>query len=130
MTLRERIAIMLFAQDDEVSFREAEYMLLEPLKDLLWADGKHFGDCTNEPQTCCRCLHEGYLKEADQILALIKEVGYVKLADDQSLPKIPEIASDLSGYQRFIKDQPIAGIYITAQQDMHKEGWRYRIKYC
>ncbi len=32
--------------------------------DPLWRGDKHFGDCTNEPMTCHRCLIEEWEDEA------------------------------------------------------------------
>jgi len=29
-----------------------------------WQDGKHFGDCTNEPETCYRC----WIEEFDAVI--------------------------------------------------------------
>jgi len=49
-------------------------------------------------------------REVSHILTLIKEAGYVKLADDQSLPEKP-----------FYPDK---SIYCETQQDMLKAGWR------
>lgn len=74
--LREKIAIALVARDDELSLEEAEPM---------WNSWKvvaqegHHGDCTNEANTCSKCLVDRTYKDADQIIALIKEAGYVKL---------------------------------------------------
>ncbi len=60
-------------------------------------------------------MKEYYRKSADQILALLKENGYVKLADDQ---KLPDDKTD--GH---MKDSHDVG-YIVAQQDMLKDKFR------
>lgn len=52
------------------------------------------------------------IEVTDQILALIKEAGYVKLAEDQSLPE-KEFISSNENYR-----------YAEAQKDMLKAGWR------
>ena len=53
----------------------------------------------------------GYYADADQVLALIEEAGYVRLADDQSLPQ-----NNYWGYG--------SGIYHTAQVEMYECNWR------
>ena len=53
--------------------------------------------------------------KADQILSLIKEAGYVRLAD-QSLPPMPKFYDDWGG------ESAKAG-YLQAQADMLKQGW-------
>jgi hypothetical protein len=63
--LREALeaAIWDFEYDDMVGQwpRMLEVMNGNP----LWADGKHCGDCTNQPHTCQRCLVEDIQKRAD-----------------------------------------------------------------
>ena len=60
-------------------------------------------------------LGDGYeqpsLDLAGGILGLIKEAGYVKLADDQNLPVIPRGSYSNADYLR-------------GQSDMLKAGWR------
>lgn len=47
--------------------------MIESLNDPEWADGKHFGDCTNYPMTCMRCLIDGFKEEAGELMAMLKE---------------------------------------------------------
>jgi len=61
-----------------------------------------------------------FLGDADQILALIKEAGYVKLADDQGLPE-PEI--EKSKLSRFGKNWYTTG-YMECRGEMLKSGFR------
>ena len=53
-----------------------------------------------------------YLNSADQILALIEESGYVKLAENQELPEHPEVINESHRW------------YVQGQKDMAKAGWR------
>lgn len=46
--------------------------------DPLWADGHHFGDCTNQPQTCSRCFLETY----ERLVRETEEVGLEYVIDD------------------------------------------------
>lgn len=77
-----------------------------------------FGDCWGITGTVddesWRRLERHCFHSADQILALIKDAGYVKLAGNQSLPHIP--------YTGLARQK-----YHEAQQDMLKEGFR-RVK--
>lgn len=86
--LREKIAVFLVARDDEMSLEEGAKML-DSWK--VVAQEGHYGDCTNEPNTCSRCLVDRTYEEANNIFALIEEANYVKLADDQSLPRNPNV---------------------------------------
>jgi len=36
-----------------------------------WYDGKHFGDCTKECNTCMRCLVNNLRREAEDVLDLV-----------------------------------------------------------
>ncbi len=56
----------------------------------------------------------------DQILALIKQAGYIKLADDQSLPE-PDI--EKSNLSRFGKNWYTTG-YMECRGEMLKAGFR------
>ena len=51
--------------------------------DPHWANGKHFGDCTNQCQTCQRCLVEGIKKDsvmlAERIRAALHEASKAPL---------------------------------------------------
>jgi hypothetical protein len=66
-------AILLFAADavlvGDMPNREAalswSIRIFESADtDPLWANGRHEGDCTNQPMTCTRCLCEEYIEEA------------------------------------------------------------------
>lgn len=115
--MRERIAVSLIARDEEVSFEDAA---------LMWDKWKqsaqegHYGDCTSQPITCMKCLVDDFYGYADQILALIKEANYVKLADDQSLPELPPYSQMDSIASSISKEVG----YKDAQQDMFKAGFR------
>jgi len=52
---------------------------------------------------------DSYYKMADRIHALYKEAGYVKLAEDQSLPDV------------WVRDIPSGKL---VQEDMWNKGWR------
>ena len=61
-----------------------------------------------------------FLEDADQILALIKQAGYVKLSDDQSLPVPDNKPVFLSKDMKEVYDTA----YSIAQDDMLKAGFR------
>jgi len=64
-----------------------------------------------------------YYRRANQIMALIKQAGYVKLAEDQSLPQVPEAPI-------YFSQEGAVGWsngYQIAQEGMLKVGFR-RIK--
>ena len=61
---------------------------------------------------------------ADQILALIEEAGYVKLADDQSLPEQLTWCS-LDG----VAIRGATSVYTIAQWDMLRDGWQ-KVEIC
>jgi len=68
-----------------------------------------------------------YYRRADQILAFIKKAGYVRLADDQSLPENPYAKGNVRsvGGTMVIGYDPISGgVYQEAQDDMLKAGFR------
>ena len=108
--LREKVCIQLVARDDDISFMEASTMWLAFKTRSL--EG-HYGDCTNQPVTCALCLVECFNEEATEILALIKEAGYVKLADDQDLPQNP-----------MSQNITLGRLYQRAQQEMLAAGFR------
>ncbi len=78
----------------------------------------------DKPYKCQVCEQIGNCAEclADQILALIKEAGFVGLDPDQSLPDIPLLTTrhDDPGYL----DGWIRNASEKTQQDMLKAGWR------
>ncbi len=87
------------------------------------------GDIDRDDWTEDGCLPSHYcFRKAKEILAVIKETGYVKLADDQSLPDkqfikfkaIPELTMPV---QKELADTAIM-VYEQSQQDMLKAGWR------
>lgn len=47
---------------------EYERCIKAPLNDEPWRDGKHLGDCTGDPCPCSRCIYEGLIEEAQEIL--------------------------------------------------------------
>ena len=57
----------------------------------------------------------------DEILALIKEAGYVRLADDQSLPALTNI---VSGIRTKSKDGWFLSGQCLAFDRMFRAGWR------
>ena len=68
-----------------------------------------------DPEEAQEALHE----DADEIIALLKENGYVRLADDQTLPTTAERP------QKITFDPPnyLAGL-CDGQTDMLKAGWK------
>ena len=68
-----------------------------------------------------------WLAYADEILALIKQGGYVKLNSDQSLPKNPYDEGEVKcvgGTTSLSYDFISIGAYKQAQEDMLKRGFR------
>jgi len=73
---RERIIILLVARDEELTVEDAKIhwdKWVAALNEEPWANSKHAGDCTNEPQTCIRCLVESYYRDADLIIEKLLE---------------------------------------------------------
>ena len=103
--VKEKIAIFLVARDDEISLEEAAIMW-DAWKRAAVERG-HFGDCTNEPETCFRCLVSKVYEDVGTILSI---TGMAILADDQSLPRA------------FASDDSIKGV-LDYQQDMLKAGF-------
>ena len=69
-TRRDTIARALFLHEYDDCSTEQWKRLLDSLETApFWANGKHSGDCTNEPFTCNRCLAEEIYKGADTIIA-------------------------------------------------------------
>ena len=110
LLLREKLAIQLIARDDKISC-EAAYAMWSKWKAA--SSQGHKGDCTGQPEPCARCVVEMLYRDADDLLALIKEAGYVKLAADQDCPPLP-----------MTKTVYEIGLYEKAQQDMLKAGFR------
>lgn len=50
------------AVEDAVAY--AERIAASVDTDPMWANGRHDGDCTQQPQTCARCLLDEYIEEA------------------------------------------------------------------
>jgi len=92
-----------------------EETLKEEIARLIWMDGGQvdFG---------FKFLNKEWIgfRVAHQILALVKEEGYVKLADDQGLPE-PEI--EKSKLSRFGKNWYTTG-YMECRGEMLKSGFR------
>ena len=85
--------------------------LREKIAKLLYTYENQYDNLHNE-DSFMRGL---YLGKADRILALIKEAGYVKLAENQELPPIAQLATFNSAVKAFC-----AG----TQQNMLKAGFR------
>lgn len=71
-------AVLLLASDLAFEHPDAESALAWARRiensvdnDPLWADGKHCGDCTQQPHTCSRCLLESY----EDVARAIEEDG-------------------------------------------------------
>jgi hypothetical protein len=60
-------------------------------------------------------------KEAKQLIATIKQAGYVRLAEDQNLPKTPMFANCQLAHVCCI---PLQSKYQLGQQDMLKAKFR------
>ena len=43
-------------------------------KDELWGNGKHFGDCTNQPITCNTCLVDSTRREARYVFEFVSKL--------------------------------------------------------
>ena len=63
-----------------------------------------------------------FYNSAEQILSFIEEDGYVKLAENQSLPLCP--TQEVVGRHLFDFDRRKSLPYLQAQQDMREQGWR------
>lgn len=80
--VRDRVAFAFYYQDhlwqydeeeSENNFRSALRFwrrMKHSLKMPQWKDGKHSGDCTDEPCSCHRCFMERYYKMAEKIIDL------------------------------------------------------------
>ena len=90
--LKEKIAIFLVARDDEISLEDAEAMWNK--WKIVSTERGHSGDCTNEPETCSKCLVSKVYEDVDTILSI---KGIAILADEQSLPELPEFYDDWGG---------------------------------
>ena len=102
-------------QIKEVKMTEPEF--IEKLEAILEA-----GDIVlNPPDDLAEFINKETLKKlrVAQILALIREAGYVKLAKDQHLPQAPVTLID-----KMVKQRLTRSPYSLAQQDMLKAGWR------
>ena len=100
--LRERIAILLIARDEEMTYDEARRLWT---RWKLVAEGGHHGDCTNEPHTCAKCTVNKTNKQVANLITLIKEAGYVRSADYQERLnaleiRVQQIEDVLTEYRR------------------------------
>jgi hypothetical protein len=81
--MREKIAFALYYGDcllenDLSEYSEKDFKTSinhwKYMKSLLdespWDNGKHRGDCTQEPFTCQRCIMESYYNRAEKILSI------------------------------------------------------------
>jgi len=48
--------------------KEYQRCMKDPLEEEPWKDGKHLGDCTNDPCSCCRCLYEESIEDVKKEL--------------------------------------------------------------
>ena len=69
----------------------------------------HWSDCPSEHK-------EVYLFYADEVLSIIKEAGYVQLAEDQRLPSSGEVV--------LLDAEPFKKGYHLGQLRMVETGWR------
>jgi hypothetical protein len=94
----------------------------EKLAKVYYSKGYSLMDWDTSPH------REAYLAIADQILALIKEAGYVRLADDQTLPEIGcENGLGICGGDGECNANcwlKIPRAKYVAQQDMLNNNWR------
>lgn len=90
--VKEKIAIFLVARDDEISLEEA--VIMWDAWKRAAAERGHFGDCTNEPETCFSCLVDSTYEDADTILT-IKNIAI--LSDEQSLPDLNLLTTNILG---------------------------------
>jgi len=84
---------------------------------------------TNIKHDRCMPCWEDWIEHAliDPILALIKEEGYVKLSDDQTLPENPKARARLGSVDYHEYNGSFVNtytVYKQAQQDMLKAGFR------
>jgi hypothetical protein len=69
----ELLCIALLHSDEDWTFEEFEDPKMIKGSLRIWNSIKrdsdiHFGDCTKQIQTCCKCLMEHYIKVAENIL--------------------------------------------------------------
>ena len=83
--------------------KDVREQILELYRNCAGDDCNGKAGCKEHKYDCAICF-------SDQILTLLKENGYVKLADDQELPECTD-------YWR-------SWGYSQAQQDMLKAGWK------
>lgn len=72
--------------------------LRESMNDPIWADGKHCGDCTNQPATCNRCVLEDIEKQAADFYRFFAAAPAQEPQDDEVIigmfcPSITECAA-------------------------------------
>ena len=66
--LIDDVIVKLISYDEEETMESARYFW------DMWKEGineEHHGDCTNEPNTCKRCLAELYYARAEELINLI-----------------------------------------------------------
>jgi len=103
-----------------------EQELKEKIARQIWMDDS--GSDTGWP-TSPKIRKEGVCwRIADQILALIKEAGYVKLADNQDLPSNLFIKFKANSKLTMVAQKELGDTAIMAykqsQQDMLQAGWK------
>jgi len=74
--IREGIIILHIAEDEEISEEDASEFWGK-WKAELEKNPEHFGDCTNEPQTCNRCLVESLYEYGDKNICKLHSQGVV-----------------------------------------------------
>jgi len=123
--IRGGIVIKLLADDEDMAILEATDFW-DRWKVELGKNPEHFGDCTNEPNICNRCLIEDYYRRADEILSL--QVGNLKVGVyevESELPKWPSGApvNEPVTVSEMVFNAEWRG-YIKAQTDMEKANYQ------
>jgi hypothetical protein len=115
--------VELMANQNEQELREniAKWLHSHTVKvrreRMNWLEETPWEDLTKEYRID---IQKGWRERADEIIAIIKEANYVRLADDQSLPEL-DITTDAS-------PQPCNKIcHEVEQENMLKEGFK-RVK--
>lgn len=71
MTRVDALAIAILADQDETDLKQAERMWLGSIEEA--AKSGHMGDCTKEPNPCCRCFVDRRRERALKILNYVDD---------------------------------------------------------
>lgn len=82
--IREGVVVRLMAADEQMTIDKATEFWAK-WKSELKENPEHFGDCTNEPVSCMRCLVEDYYRRVDEIIEFEDSQGVV-VRVDRELP--------------------------------------------